>query len=240
VSRSPSRIPTSKSNSSSRTGSSARSAPVQPGGVVSRGEAVPAGSGESSSLRSGAGGVTTAPSRTRDGRSVVGTAIPRRTDTTLVSFPLYGPWGRWYPWYGSGFGWNLGFVTYNPWRYGATRWYWGRYGLWYDPYIYDPYWYDPYYSGYGGGGYSRDYDEPKRMTGSIRLKAKPSSASVYIDGALVGKIESFDGLNEGLELDGGTHTLEIRADGYEIYRGEIDVKVGKTLTERVSLKKIKK
>ena len=212
------------------------------------GRAVPAGSSESSALRSGssssAGGAITAVSRTRDGRSTIGTAVPRRTDTSLISFPLYGPWGGWYPWYGSGFGWNLGFVTYNPWYYGATRWYWGRYGLWYDPYIYDPYWFDPYYHGYGGGGgyssHRENYDEPKRMTGTIRLKAKPSSANVYVDGALVGTVEDFDGLSDHLELDGGRHTLELRADGYETYRGEVDVEVGKTLTERVSLKKLKK
>jgi PEGA domain-containing protein len=183
-------------------------------------------------------------SRTRDGRATVGTAVPRQRNTSLISFPLYGPWGGWYPWYGSGFGWNLGFVTYNPWYYGATRWYWGRYGLWYDPYIYDPYWFDPYYQGYGGGGgyssHRENYDEPKRMTGTIRLKAKPSAANVYVDGALVGTVNDFDGLSDHLELDGGKHTLELRADGYQSYRGEIDVEVGKTLTERVSLKKIKK
>ena len=150
--------------------------------------------------------------------------MPRRApDTTLVSFPLYGPWGRWYPWYGSGFGWNLGFVTYNPWHYGAARWYWGRYGFWYDPFIYDPFFYDPYSYGYGGGGYSSggggrdDYDEPKSMVGSIRLKVNPSSAQVYVDGALVGTADDFDGFSDHLELDGGKHTIEIRAEGHETY-----------------------
>ena len=77
------------------------------------------------------------------------------------------------------------------------------------------------------------------MTGSIRLRASPSSASVYIDGALVGKVDEFDGFTDHLELDGGMHQLELRAEGYETYRGQIDVEVGKTLTERISLKKIK-
>ena len=59
----------------------------------------------------------------------------------FVSFPFYGPWGGWYPWCYSGFGWGLGFVYYDPWFYGPTSWYWGRYGMWYDPYAYfgDPY-----------------------------------------------------------------------------------------------------
>jgi hypothetical protein len=77
------------------------------------------------------------------------------------------------------------------------------------------------------------------MTGSIRFRVSPKSASVYIDGALVGKVEEFDGLSDHLELDGGMHQLELRAEGYETYRGQIDVAVGRTLTERVSLKKIK-
>lgn len=171
---------------------------------------------------------------------MTGAAIARgNADVTLISFPLFGPWGRWYPWYGSGFGWNLGFLTYNPWRYGGTRWIWGRHGLWYDPYGYDPYMYNPYYSGYGygyGSGGSRS-EAPKRMTGSVRLRVKPNDAKVYVDGALVGTVDEFDGLRHHLELDGGRHVLEIRADGYETYRAEIDVAVGKTLTERVTLKK---
>ena len=177
-------------------------------------------------------------SRERNGRVVLGTAVPRPIYDTrnLVAFPLYGPWGRWYPWYGNGFGWNLGFVTYNPWYYGATRWTWGRYGVWYDPYIYDPY---PYYgsAGYSSGG--RRETKYKETTGSIRLRVDPGDAQVYVDGALVGTVDEFDGFSDNLELDGGRHILELRADGYETYRGTMNVEAGKTLTKRVSLKKIK-
>ena len=71
--------------------------------------------------------------RDRSGRPAQGSAVPRGVvgggDITFVSFPFYGPWGTWYPWYGSGFGYSLGFVSYNPWYYGATGWGWGRYGL---------------------------------------------------------------------------------------------------------------
>ena len=55
----------------------------------------------------------------------------------------------------------------------------------------------------------------------------------------MGTVEEFDGLSDHLELDGGMHQLELRAEGYESYRGKLDVEVGKTLTERISLKKIK-
>lgn len=180
--------------------------------------------------------------RERGDRPAIGSAIAR-PDTQLISFPLFGPWGRWYPWYSNGFGWNLGFVTYNPWRYGATRWVWGRYGMWYDPYAYYPYWGDPYshgasYGSYGSSG-SRRTEEPKRLVGTIRLKVDPEDAKVYIDGALVGTADEFDGLRHHLELDGGRHELELRAEGYETYKGDLNVEAGKTRTERVKLKKIK-
>ena len=166
-------------------------------------------------------------------------------DLNYVSFPFYGPWGSWYPWYG-GFGWNLGFVAYNPWYYGATRWYWSPYGMWYDPYSY----WAPFYGsgGYVTGGYSSgggsndDYTEskpraPKKTTGSVRIKANPGTASVFVDGALVGKVEEFSGLNDKLELEGGLHTLELRAEGYVTQAHEINVKVDTTQTVRLNLKK---
>ena len=153
----------------------------------------------------------------------------------FVSFPFYGPWGSWYPWY-SGFG-GFGFLSYSPWRYGATRWYWSPYGLWYDPYTYD---WDPYY---GGGSYSSSYRdrEPKEVktTGTLRIKANLDAAKIYIDNALVGTVAEFDGLKGQLEVDGGRHTFELRADGYTTFKQEIDVKVGKTQTIRASLKEKK-
>ena len=155
-----------------------------------------------------------------------------------VSFPFFGPWGRWYPWFGSGFGWYPGFVTYNPYRYGGTRWMWGRYGMWYDPwgYYYDPFY--PaygYYSGSGGSGKSK----PAKTLGSIRFKVDPGTAKVYVDGVLQGMAYEFSGLTSHLELEAGTHTLELRADGYETVVLEITVEAGRTLTERVTLTKKK-
>jgi len=160
----------------------------------------------------------------------------------FVSFPLYGPWGTWYPWYG-GFGWNIGFVTYNPWYYGAARWYWGPYGLWYDPFTY----WDPFYGmywdqGYGGGyssGEGGGSSKAKETTGSLRIKASPDSAKVYVDNALAGLVGEFNGLNDHLDLEGGRHTIELRADGYVTQSHEVDVKVGTTQTIRFNLKQKK-
>ena len=200
------------------------------GGVSDQSTSAVVGLGDNLRLGTGTG-------RTNPGANVAGFAAARTFDLTPVSFPFYGPWGQYYPLFGSGFGYGYGYLYYDPWSYGATRWLWGRYGMWYDPWGYDPY---GSYS-YSSSGYSssvRD-TEPKR-TGSIRLKANQKTAKVYIDGALVGVVDDFDGLSDHLELEGGPHQLELRADGYEPYVGVLNVEAGKTLTERVSLKRVKK
>jgi PEGA domain len=185
--------------------------------------------------------------RSRGDRPVNGFAEPRGEVGRPISFPFYGPWGYNYPWYGSGFGWGfgLGFVSYNPWYYGATSWGFGRYGVWYDPFGYAPY--GPYGYGYGygfgGGGYGYESEdrepEDERRFGSIRLRVNPKTAKVYIDGGLVGTVDEFDGLSDHLELEAGPHRLELKADGFETYTGTLIVSEGKTMTERVNLKKVK-
>jgi PEGA domain len=179
--------------------------------------------------------------RLRDGRPVQGLAIARPAGFGggEFSFPLFS----------SGFGWGSGFFGYNSY-YGNTRWSWGRYGMWYDPFdpwgYYDPYGYG-YCYGYGanapyGGSSSASSNvgsQPTERTGSVRLKASPVQARVYVDGTLMGIVDDFDGLSGHLDLIGGTHQLELRADGYETVGVPITVSVGKTTTARLSLKKKK-
>jgi PEGA domain len=167
-------------------------------------------------------------------------AIPRPNNGTNQRSSLYGPWGWWYPWYTPGLG--LGYVTYDPWLYGSTSWIYGRYGLWYDPFGYYypgygyPYSYAPYapYEPYGTEEASGQVGQP---TGSLRLKVKPETAKVYVDGALMGTADEFGGLFHHLELEAGAHELELRADGYQTYTVDVTVVAGKTMTERISLTK---
>jgi hypothetical protein len=234
----PSRI-SSGSSSSRSGGATSRTAPT-PGGVISSGAAARStseGKPTGGSVRAGETGAARVPAEA----GVRGTAVARpANEVRYISFPFFGPWGRWYPWFGSGFGWYPGFVGYNPYFYGGTRWMWGRYGMWYDPwgYYYDPFFYGV--GGYSGVSRSRDYKPEKEKTvGGIRLKVNPGFAKVYIDGVLQGIADEFDGLATHLELEGGTHTLELRADGYETLRRDIKVEAGRTLTERLTLKKTK-
>ena len=141
-----------------------------------------------------------------------------------------------------GFGWNYGYYAYDPFNYyyGDGRWIWGRYGLWYEPYAYYPY--DPYsYSGYYYPGYSEEPMESRparHEMGSLRLKASPATAKVYVDGTLMGTVDDFDGLSHHLEIEPGTHRLELRADGYQTLSTDVTVKTG-TTTVRLTMKKKK-
>lgn len=242
----PSRIPrTSSSSSPSRVATvfeTPRVAPP-PGGIagVAGGEvnASTARVGGAASRFAATSGLAESASVARsrgDGSGVRGAAGPRPLmefpSGNLVSFPFYGPWGGWYPWCYSGFGWGLGFVYYDPWFYGPTSWYWGRYGMWYDPYAYFG---DPYVSvGSSSSGSSR---EEKLTFGSLRIKANVGEAKVYVDGALAGVVNEFNGLRDHLELQTGKHTVELRAEGYTTVSADVVISKDKTKTVRLELKK---
>lgn len=164
------------------------------------------------------------------------TSRPPLSGGDLVGFPFYGYWGSYYPWYSGGFGYGAYFYGYSPWLYAGTCWGWGAYGPWYDPYAYcfAPYFGDPGYYGGGGGG---SPSKPAATTGTVRLRANPATAKVYIDGGLVGTVDDFNGLTDHLEIEGGHHELKLVADGYQTYTGDTTVEIGHTRTVRISLKK---
>jgi len=149
------------------------------------------------------------------------------------SYPGYWNPGYYYPrQYYSPWSYYYGPGAYSPWIYGGWSWY--SYG-WYDPFLYDPY-------GYGGVPYTwtsttRTYDDRDAgvPSGSLRLRVNPSSARVYVDGALAGVADEFGGFSNHLNLPEGRHELEFRADGYETVTKDVTVKAGRTQTERVTL-----
>jgi hypothetical protein len=173
-------------------------------------------------------------SRPRDGRNPTGSAVERQDGyyrngrpysyTTFVYDPYYSyyydPYYRsryyWSPW---GYGYGFGYMAYDPFLFGGFGYpdYYGSY-------------YDPYYGGsyYGGGGSSSS--RPYRGVGSLRLKVKPEHAQVFVDGYLVGTIDSFDGVFQRLDVEAGAHKIELRADGYEPTQFDVMVLPGKTIT----------
>ena len=177
-------------------------------------------------------------SRDRGGRPTTGTAVPRSTP----------PPGT-FDWYG----------YYNPYYYDPHGFY-GYYGFGGGYYGY----YNPYYSPYGFGGYGLDpgfgvpyYGDPTdpysygegygtystrvyngQGQGALKLKVKPRNAKVYVDGYFVGQVDQFEGMFKKLTLNGGSHKLEIKADGYETAEFDVLITPDKTLTFEGDLKKL--
>ena len=164
-------------------------------------------------------------SRPRNGRPISGEAVNRGTvgvgvgnDIFYIYRPYYYPYGFW----GSNYGYGLGYLYFDPFWYGGYGG--GGYG----------------YSGYGGSGYysSGGYSQTYRDTGNLRLKIKPREAQVFVDGYFVGVIDSFDGAFQRLALDGGGHKVEIKAEGYEPLQLEVLITPGETVTYKGEMKRI--
>ena len=92
---------------------------------------------------------------------------------------------------------------------------------------YGPYgWYPPHYTqvrGYYQLPYGSRY-------GELRLKVRPRSAEVYVDGYYAGIVDSFDGLFQSLKLEPGPHRIEILAPGYNVLEFEIQSLRGNKIT----------
>jgi hypothetical protein len=113
---------------------------------------------------------------------------------------------------------------YRP--YWAHRPYWGGfypygYGFGYGyGYGYPAY---GYYGGYGGYG---GYYGPYSYYGDVRAEVKPKEAKVYVDGAYVGNVDSYDGWWQRLQLPPGKHRIVFRTAGYVPYAVTIRVLPG--------------
>jgi hypothetical protein len=240
------------------SGDRARPAERDPGGFAPSGASGgrPAASGGNSPSRVSPDSYQFGDSsaRPRDGRPTTGFAARRTSPLPSGGVGGGGAWSDYYPWYGSGLNWSYSPYGY-AYPYGASRWTWGRYGMWYDPY--DPFGYSGNYrpeygyipgygysgvstSGYGYGGYesSSSTGAPAReATGSVRVRVTPRQGKVYVDGTLMGTVDDFDGLRDHLATTAGAHEIEIRADGYQALRLPVHVEEDKTVTVRGSLKK---
>ena len=161
-------------------------------------------------------------SRPRDGRTPIGTAVPRGSVPTtdrggIGVFVPAGYYGGYYPGiYGE----------YDPYGGYFGGYYSGYYGGYYDP------WYGVYPS-YGQTTYSASADE-----GSLRLKIKPKEAEVYVDGFYAGLVDEFDGMFQRLHVEAGPHRIEVRAPGCEPLTFDVRITADHTTTYQGELKKI--
>jgi len=214
------------------TASAAHAQHTAPAGATSSGTAVPSG-GSSSGGASSGGSSSSAPSsggsndggvavtrssstgrndaggHRRAGTPVTGTAVPRTGPNGSIAVGT----GGFYPW-GYAYGGGLGLGIYDS-------FYGGFYGA-YDPW----YGWSPVYAPSSSGS-----DE----SGAIRLKVKPSDASVYIDGYYVGVVDDFDGAFQRLRLEPGPHRLEIRSQSYRPLSVDVLIQEDLTITYRGEL-----
>ena len=122
---------------------------------------------------------------------------------------------------------------FYPWGYGVAG---GFLGGYFDGY-YDGYYgaYDPWYGWFPT--YAPVTADASEDTGAIRLKVKPSDASVYADGYYVGVVDDFDNPFQRLNLEPGPHRLDIRAQGLQPLSLDVMIQEGTTITYLGALKK---
>jgi hypothetical protein len=144
-------------------------------------------------------------------------------------YPYYG-YGR-YGGYGYRSGLSIGLSFGYPYGYGYP--YYGyRYGYPYGAYGYSYGGYYPAGYGYAGGGYgSRDAGY-----GGIRIQGAVRNAEVYVDGYYAGIVDDFDGSFQRLDLEGGAHTIEIRAPGFPPLTYDVNVQPGQTVTVHANVR----
>src|SRR6185295_2175744 len=173
----------------------------------------------------GDGGVP-AYARPREGRPVVGEAVPRGSVPSAPGGGTYVPGGYYGPGYYGGY-YGAGYGYYDP--FGGYGGYGGYYGGYYDP------WYGGYpaYPQGGGSDYTANDDE-----GKLRLKLKPRDAEVYVDGYYAGVVDDFDGIFQRLHLDSGPHRIEVRAQGYEPLTFEVRITPDHTTTYQGEMKRL--
>jgi hypothetical protein len=122
----------------------------------------------------------------------------------------------------------MGAGGFYPWGYaygGGLGIYDGFYGGYYGAY-------DPWY---GFSPVYAPYTSTSDESGAIRLKVKPSDASVYVDGYYAGVVDDFDGAFQRLHLEPGPHRLEIRAPNYRALSVDVLIQQDMTITYRGAL-----
>jgi hypothetical protein len=192
------------------------------------------GGGGGSSRGGGGGGGTAAPrgGHSSQGAPVTGRAVPRGG----------GHPGGGYPGGGGGYygGYRPGYVYPPYWGGFGLGWGWGGYWGGYGGYGYwGPGWWGPGYAssmwwpGLGWWGAPALYYPPYwGITSDARFLVTPRSTEVYIDGALAGVVDQFDGVFQSLRLSPGTHQITLYLDGHKRRDTNVYVAPGATLKLR--------
>jgi hypothetical protein len=115
------------------------------------------------------------------------------------------------------------------------------------PYGYRPYGYRPGWSlnlyfgrpyaaygypayGYPSAGYGYYAIAPGRAYGAVRIADAPPNAQVFVDGYYAGVVDDYDGVFQHLNLEAGSHRIEIEVPGYPPMAVDVFVEPGRTIT----------
>jgi PEGA domain-containing protein len=116
---------------------------------------------------------------------------------------------------------------YSPYYFG---WY-SDFG-WYPSYGWQPYGqyrpYPPY--GWYGGRYEPGTD--------VRIQVTPRDAEVYLDGYLVGTVDSFDGVLQRLRVPYGEHEVSIYREGHQTIRQKMLFRPGESYRIRETMQPV--
>jgi hypothetical protein len=120
-------------------------------------------------------------------------------------YPAYGSFYVGYPWYGGGFGFSVG-VGFGYSAYG--------YPYYAYPYAYAPYPYPAavYYDG----------------SAAMHLQVTPRNTEVYVDGYYAGVVDQFDGTFQRLNIQPGSHDIELYLPGHRLLQRQVYLQPGKT------------
>lgn len=98
------------------------------------------------------------------------------------------------------------------------------------------YYYHPYFGFYYGPYYGPFYPYPgpfvrhtRYSVSAIRVRVKPDSAEVYVNGYYAGIVDDFNGAFQRLYVPAGEHQLEFRLEGHQTIRQNVYVGPGDTL-----------
>jgi hypothetical protein len=151
----------------------------------------------------------------------------RSFSNRAYSYRPYGSYG--YRSYGRSYVIPYGYRAYGSYGYRpgwSLNFYFGR--------PYSVYGYPAY--GYPSTGYGYYAIDPGRAYayGSVRIVDAPPDAQVFVDGYYAGVVDDYDGVFQHLNLEAGSHHIEIEEQGYPPIAFDVRVEPGQTITYRAN------
>jgi len=73
---------------------------------------------------------------------------------------------------------------------------------------------------------------PGYSFGALRIVDAPRDAQVFVDGYYAGVVDDYDGVFQHLNLEAGSHHIEIESENYPLIAFDVLIQPGQTITYR--------